>query len=105
MTKIILGAPKLDPKKLQEQENEYRDKLAQFVATKLIVLAKSAESQGNVDATIDANWGGALMTKALYKFRSQKKSLALYKFRNDANKNSASQTNTTLVPKLIQFDT
>ena len=101
MTKIILGAPKLDPKKLQEQEQEYREKLAHFVATKLIELAKSADSQGNVDDTIEADWGGALMKKALEKFRSQD----WRNKQNDANKNSASQTNTTLVPKLIQFDT
>ena len=48
-----------------------REKLAGYIAGKLIELAKLANIEGEGEEVIAAEWGGSLMKAALEKFRSE----------------------------------
>ena len=55
----IVAAPKVEPAKLQEQEADMRDKLAEAVASKLLALVKASGIDGEGENIVTASWGGA----------------------------------------------
>ena len=82
-----------------------RNQLAEIIASKLIGLAKLADIYGEGEEIIAASWGGALMTKALEKFRStewryQQLDASRKKTATEASKDGGC----SLVHKVIQYD-
>ena len=68
MSKIV-AAPKVEPAKLQEQEAAMREELAEAIASKLLVLVKSAGIDGEEENIVTASWGGASMTRRFRRHR------------------------------------
>ena len=104
MSKIV-AAPKVDPAKLQEQEADMRDKLAEAIASKLLAFVKSAGIYGEGEDIVTASWGGALMTRALEKIRCSKWRDEQASASSKGTANGARQDGgKTLVPKVIEYD-
>ena len=65
----IIAAPKVDVGRLQEQEAEMSAQLAEAIAKRLTALAQLSGLEGEGEKEINPQFGGALMKKALEKFR------------------------------------
>ena len=94
----IFAAPKLAPERQNDQEEDMREKLAGYIAGKLLELAKWADIHGEAENIITASWGGDLMAAALEKFRSGE-------WRSTQQKASDKLTVAgALVPKVIEYN-
>ena len=105
MIQKIIAAPKVEPAKRKEQEEDMREKFAESIAGKLIELAKLANIDGEGEEVIEMNWGGRLMTAALEKFRSEEWRSQQQEASNKVNAAAANKDGgVALVPKVIEYN-